>query len=514
MAEWKLQPEMLSAYLDGELSAAQRRQVEQALSADANLSRELARLRALRQVMRSLPRHQAPASLAERVLQRSERLHLVKRTTGQGVRGFRWSNLVAAAIILVALGLAASMIGPLTHPQTFDKRMADKQGSELVADAYHRAPGPVEPTAPADRPEKPESLAMRGSAGPAPLADQPAGAAGTRLQGRELGAPLLAEAAGNAAAESAAVDGTNVAGLRTPLLANTRTTQLVVAGRDLDRAQGQLETALKAEGVRLLVASNDVVLAANNAAVGPGGAANMSNQSGRVVGNYLVYGTPSQLGRLRGRLTQVQSQLSPPAPGGPTMQDLMTAALEAEESRTVHMPAGPLATAMPAPAALLAPVAPTSQPTAGNRSGAFVAAQPATQPAGVELAGGTAASRSGNGTILSMAAPPAGESAPAETAAVVRERIGGPINNLATNQAQARALSQIWSFAVDEKDLAGSSQRSPALEPMLIMLVSADQPGMSVPPTESAGKPVGAAGVEGVGAAPPASSPAAGTAPQ
>ncbi len=55
--------ELLSAYLDEELSAAERADLETRLQADANLQRELERLRATKALIASLPTLSSPRDL-------------------------------------------------------------------------------------------------------------------------------------------------------------------------------------------------------------------------------------------------------------------------------------------------------------------------------------------------------------------------------------------------------------------------------------------------------------------
>ncbi|MCA8938651.1 MAG: zf-HC2 domain-containing protein [Planctomycetes bacterium] len=59
-----LEPELLSAYLDDALSAAERQRVEAALSADPALQGQLEALRKVRDTLRELPRAESPSSIA------------------------------------------------------------------------------------------------------------------------------------------------------------------------------------------------------------------------------------------------------------------------------------------------------------------------------------------------------------------------------------------------------------------------------------------------------------------
>jgi len=67
------QDELLSAYIDGELSDAQRAEVEERLAKDADARQLVSELRALKESVRSLPAYRLEEDLARRVLQRAER---------------------------------------------------------------------------------------------------------------------------------------------------------------------------------------------------------------------------------------------------------------------------------------------------------------------------------------------------------------------------------------------------------------------------------------------------------
>jgi hypothetical protein len=95
----------LSAYLDGELTRAERRRVEKAAEADAALAAELDSLRATRRLVRDLPHEAAPEGFADRVLARAERVKLMAAAPhAAGGRGpaLRWATYLAAAVLLIA----------------------------------------------------------------------------------------------------------------------------------------------------------------------------------------------------------------------------------------------------------------------------------------------------------------------------------------------------------------------------------------------------------------------------
>jgi anti-sigma factor RsiW len=71
--------ELLSAYLDGEVTAAQRAQVEQRLATDPEARAALDELRALSAALQSLPKLSVGEDLSERVLRRAERAMLQRQ---------------------------------------------------------------------------------------------------------------------------------------------------------------------------------------------------------------------------------------------------------------------------------------------------------------------------------------------------------------------------------------------------------------------------------------------------
>ena len=64
--------EQLSAYLDGELSQAESRRVDEMVAGDPALSAELESLRTVQSLLRNLPPAQAPAGMTDAVLARAQ----------------------------------------------------------------------------------------------------------------------------------------------------------------------------------------------------------------------------------------------------------------------------------------------------------------------------------------------------------------------------------------------------------------------------------------------------------
>jgi hypothetical protein len=104
--------ELLTAYVDGELTAAQRAAVEQLLARDEPARALVERLRRTARLVGSLPRGRAPVGLAERVMAQLERESLLDypetRSATLG-RRVRWWRGVAVAAAL-ALAVTASWL--------------------------------------------------------------------------------------------------------------------------------------------------------------------------------------------------------------------------------------------------------------------------------------------------------------------------------------------------------------------------------------------------------------------
>ncbi|MBL7132479.1 MAG: hypothetical protein ISS78_00140 [Phycisphaerae bacterium] len=106
----------LSAYLDGELSQSRRRRLDEVLQYDQELARELDRLRATRELIRSLPAARSPRDFTSRVVARGERMRLLGSL--RQPRSYRWITLAAAAVVLVVAGLSVVIMLELSqkHP--------------------------------------------------------------------------------------------------------------------------------------------------------------------------------------------------------------------------------------------------------------------------------------------------------------------------------------------------------------------------------------------------------------
>jgi negative regulator of sigma E activity len=128
--------EQLSAYLDGELSDEQARRVEQALRDDPRLARELADLKAARDLVRSLPPHKAPEDFAATLMDKAERLRLMAPLPGAAAKwSINWASLATAALVLIAVGIGVVVTVSLTLTPSWTERVARQEQTPQAAPA-------------------------------------------------------------------------------------------------------------------------------------------------------------------------------------------------------------------------------------------------------------------------------------------------------------------------------------------------------------------------------------------
>ncbi len=128
-------PEILTAYLDGELTSDEARKLELRLEAEPELAQELAKLRTVRQAVRSLPREQLGGGFTSGVLEQIERRHLISTDHSTHGRGsIHWSRyLTSAAAVLLIIGLGAAVFVSLYVPDQSDQiTIADKTQTETA----------------------------------------------------------------------------------------------------------------------------------------------------------------------------------------------------------------------------------------------------------------------------------------------------------------------------------------------------------------------------------------------
>ena len=133
--------DLLSAYLDGELSPEEREQVDQALTRSPELARELADLRALVQATRALPEVKAPSHFAEQVAKRYRR----DRLLNTGLLGtFVAMPFQILSILLIAVIAAMYLSLAIQHQFSgLEPEQAPANSDALPADSS-AAPSPGE----------------------------------------------------------------------------------------------------------------------------------------------------------------------------------------------------------------------------------------------------------------------------------------------------------------------------------------------------------------------------------
>ena len=181
--------ELLSAYLDGELTAAERVQVEQLLASDPAARQLFSDLRALSSTLQSLPQHRLKESLSDAVLHQAEHEMLAgplpkdDRPVPQAmawwsiVRRFTrprtlvWLGLTAAVAILL------SVTDPGRRPQMVRQELAQAPvKTEASPEPRTRSEAPSMRAIPADRglvSTEPASASPAVAATTKPQADRP-----------------------------------------------------------------------------------------------------------------------------------------------------------------------------------------------------------------------------------------------------------------------------------------------------------------------------------------------------
>jgi hypothetical protein len=155
--------ELVSAYLDDELSAEERARVEARLAADPAAAQLLDELRAVSGAVRGLPRERAPRDLRASVLAGLERAaaeddaqrHVVRLPS---VGEDRWAG-VRRGLVWSAMAIAATLLLVAIQPREEDGRPVAK-----VDDEPQRAVRPAE--------DRPAFRALEGEPGEADVADE------------------------------------------------------------------------------------------------------------------------------------------------------------------------------------------------------------------------------------------------------------------------------------------------------------------------------------------------------
>ena len=110
--------ELLSAYVDGELTESERAQVEKRLASDPAASQLVAELQSLSATLRSLPRIQADAEVRAAVMKKiDERAHSLPADTLSPSRRFLWPLLAIATLLMLMFLQPAEQEVALNSPK-------------------------------------------------------------------------------------------------------------------------------------------------------------------------------------------------------------------------------------------------------------------------------------------------------------------------------------------------------------------------------------------------------------
>jgi len=115
--------ELLNSYIDNELSARQRTELQRLISHDEQIERRLNRLQECRLLISSIPRAEAPASLIEDVKAAVERKALLEEPVAvydkrKGAKELFVRRLLAAAAMLGLVAFLAAVIYTIVAPET------------------------------------------------------------------------------------------------------------------------------------------------------------------------------------------------------------------------------------------------------------------------------------------------------------------------------------------------------------------------------------------------------------
>ncbi len=137
-----LQNELLSAYLDGELTAAEQAQVERLLSADPDAARLLEELRSLSVELQELPRQTVGEDLSVQVLRVAERRMLTEGDPGSATStpaaprlpetSFFRRFLIRRTVVWTSLAVAVAVAISINE-RLQQKPLADKQLARVTA---------------------------------------------------------------------------------------------------------------------------------------------------------------------------------------------------------------------------------------------------------------------------------------------------------------------------------------------------------------------------------------------
>jgi anti-sigma factor RsiW len=237
----------LCAYIDGELDAEGRVEIERHLEANPQHRRLLESLKATRDLLKWLPREAAPSEVAETLngqLERSVLLDDESSSLGPSI----WPRVfAAAAIILLTAGLFAAVYFTLPRSQ----KVAIPYAREGASPAAEPAPSDTDRTAVAERPES-GSIAMKGgmpgkAAGGAAQFDSHADEKKPELD--RLAMEVTQNRAAIAAAANGTTNGPGAAGGNAMPALNTNAMVVLVRSNSLSDTRKQLTTYLDSQKI-------------------------------------------------------------------------------------------------------------------------------------------------------------------------------------------------------------------------------------------------------------------------
>jgi len=146
--------ELLSAFIDGELSGREQTEVHRLVAHDVNIAQRLGRLEACRKLLGSLPPAEAPAGLTERIMAGvwKERTAITAGSGGGriGAMHLYARRLTAAAAAIALIGILAGVVYEIVSPVHSEKPLAKDTQPRLVAPLAETQPKTDTAAAPAE----------------------------------------------------------------------------------------------------------------------------------------------------------------------------------------------------------------------------------------------------------------------------------------------------------------------------------------------------------------------------
>jgi hypothetical protein len=141
--------ELLSAYLDGQLSDRQHTEVKRLLRNDKEVAERLNHLGQQKQLLGAMPIETAPVGMLDAIQARLERQYILQRypQTGRSAAGVRQlftrRLLTAAAMLIIPVGILALVVYMIMSPVTPSMPTAKVEPSQPILTANLPKQGPV-----------------------------------------------------------------------------------------------------------------------------------------------------------------------------------------------------------------------------------------------------------------------------------------------------------------------------------------------------------------------------------